>query len=605
MLITSHNLIALKSIDCYPSPFQYLTCSSSRFLAISQIIMPNDITAGSGGAVVAVAAATAAASVLSFLALTNAASKSDPFFANNGNGRHNLSALPLATENDTKNDDDTADVEEEDGEAKDNVDRRGQWYQSSTGRSKEDEESETNLRSTISTETGATAEGDDTVHDLEQTTRDIFGSASSVGSDGSDSDLSYDAESYRNSFKKSMKDFFDNDVSFTGLTIDENENETLDPDSPFSPCIYLDYNGTTPIDRRVFAAMIPYLTLHFGNPSSSHAYGTAPKRAISKARRSILELLYPNDCAKLSDEEVDESIIFTGCGTEADNMAIHLALGSSTTTTTSSSRQNKKRKKKHIVTTNVEHPAITECLKVLEAKGDIHVTYVPVNSDGMVSAKKVKKAINSETVLVTIMLANNESGALQPVKEIAPYCRQRGILFHTDAAQAVGKVSIALDDNGISDSDMVTIVGHKFGAPKGIACLYIRPGCLNENGRKEPTSVGYGSSGMLLHGGGQESGRRAGTENVPYIVGLGCAADILTAYTSKQKHRRWRKNASNMRSVRSRLLLKFKEAFQDVDDSIVRENGPSDPTKRLPNTLSIGFKNVQRYDLILFIEISF
>ena len=138
-------------------------------------------------------------------------------------------------------------------------------------------------------------------------------------------------------------------------------------------------------------------------------------------------------------------------------MAIHIAINS----TTPSSTGKCKRKKKHIVTTNVEHPAIAECLSVLEAKGEITVTYVPVNEEGIVSAKEVINAIRDETVLVTVMLANNESGAIQPVKDIAPYCRKRGILFHTDAAQAAGKVSISLDEHGISDVDMVTIVGHK------------------------------------------------------------------------------------------------------------------------------------------------
>jgi len=250
----------------------------------------------------------------------------------------------------------------------------------------------------------------------------------------SDSDLSYDSESSM-TFKNLLISLLESETSLKGLVLEPDlgkDDNIFDPKSQLNQCIYLDYNGTTPIDRRVFAAMIPYLTLHFGNPSSSHFYGAFPKRAISRARRSILGLLYPNSSIDLDDETVEESIVFTGCGTEADNMAIYLALNSTPT---------KKRKKKHIVTTNVEHPAIAECLKVLEAKGEIDVTYVPVNSEGIVSAKNVIKAITNDTVLVTIMLANNESGALQPVREIAPYCRKRGILFHTDAAQAVGEYS--------------------------------------------------------------------------------------------------------------------------------------------------------------------
>jgi len=427
--------------------------------------------------------------------------------------------------------------------------------------------------------------------------REIFGSHSVYSDDveDSDSDISYDADDQSRRSKSPLRSALqspnDADFSIKGLVFDAETHADVDPDHPLNQCIYLDYNGTTPIDRRVFASMIPYFTLHFGNPSSSHAYGSAPKTAISKARRSIMELLQPNTFQDMDDDTSDESIIFTGCGTEADNMAIYLALNSTPTL--------KRRKKKHIVTTNVEHPAITECLKVLESRGEVSVTYVPVNEEGIVSARRVIQAITNETVLVTVMLANNESGALQPIKDIAPFCRKHGILFHTDAAQAVGKVSIALDAKGISpDVDMVTIVGHKFGAPKGIACLYVRPGCLREYGRKEPTSQGYGSAGTLLLGGGQEGGRRAGTENTPYIVGMGCAADILNASTSKKRHKRWRKNASKMRSIRSRLLSKLKEAFRDIDPDIVRENGPKDPALRLPNTLSIGFKNVQSGELL-------
>ncbi len=522
------------------------------------------------GTAIIVTVATAAATAISFIALTK---------ADKANEGISLADLLASREDASENMTAISNTGSQ-------IDRREQWYQAKMG--SKSAHSTASINMTMSQETGASAEGDDTINELADYS-EIFGSRS-IYSDDSDSDISYDTES-RNSFRDSLINLFDNNESLRGLVYESDrgmKGNELDPDNPFNDCIYLDYNGTTPIDRRVFAHMIPYLTLHFGNPSSSHAYGAVPKRAIIKARRSILDLLHP-DSNNLDDAEVEESIVFTGCGTEADNMAIHLALNST---------PPKRRKKKHIVTTNVEHPAVTECLKVLESKGEIDVTYVPVDSEGIVSTKQVLKAIRDETVLVTIMLANNESGALQPVKEIAPYCRKRGILFHTDAAQAVGKVSITLDEMGISDVDMVTIVAHKFGGPKGIACLYIRPGCLKEHGRKEPISLGYGSSGVLLHGGGQENGRRAGTENVPYIVGMGFAADILNSYTSTKKHRRWRKNASKMRSMRSRLLFKFKEAFQNYDNDIVRENGPKDPTKRLPNTLSIGFKDVKSGELL-------
>lgn len=269
-------------------------------------------------------------------------------------------------------------------------------------------------------------------------------------------------------------------------------------------CIYLDYNATTPIDPRVVQAMLPYLTTHFGNPSSSHYYGLEPKLAIQKARGLILEMLHPHCLEKTTSKEEQGGILFTGCGTEADNLAIHLAIQSRIK---SRFPPMEKKHPYHVVTTNVEHPAVAQYLDALEQRGEVEVTRIPVNEEGYVTLEHVKQAIRKgETVLVTIMLANNESGALQPVKQVAEYCRKHGILFHTDAAQAVGKVSVALDETGIGDCvDMVTIVGHKFGAPKGIACLYVRPGCLHE---------GLTSSDYLLIGGGQEGGKRGGTENV-------------------------------------------------------------------------------------------
>jgi cysteine sulfinate desulfinase/cysteine desulfurase-like protein len=301
------------------------------------------------------------------------------------------------------------------------------------------------------------------------------------------------------------------------------------------PCIYLDYNGTTPIDQRVVASMLPFLTVHFGNPSSSHYYGAVPKQAIVQARKSILGLLHPNHVSKTRLTEEQEGVIFTGCGTEADNLAIHAAIRShdkfssanaSADASASANADTKSRgfgfgssqKSKnchHIVTSNVEHPAIDIYLKALEKEGKIEVTRVPVKTDGCVEAEDMIQAIRpGETILVTLMLANNESGALQPVKQVSQYCRTHSILFHTDAAQAVGKVSIALDETGIGDCvDMITIVGHKFGAPKGIACLYVRPGCLGEGGRSELDSSDY-----LLLGGGQEKGKRAGTENVVSVM---------------------------------------------------------------------------------------
>ena len=178
-------------------------------------------------------------------------------------------------------------------------------------------------------------------------------------------------------------------------------------------CIYLDYNGTTPVYPDILEAMMPYFSLHYGNPSSSHKYGKAPRQAIDRARKQLLTFL--------GSEEPIDSIWFTACGTESDNLAIELALQSSS------------KKKKHIVTCNVEHPAVDLYLKHLEKEGLATVTYVPVDNEGRVSAKDVIEALTDNSILVTIMLANNESGALQPVHDIAVECRRRGVLMHTDA----------------------------------------------------------------------------------------------------------------------------------------------------------------------------
>jgi cysteine desulfurase len=213
----------------------------------------------------------------------------------------------------------------------------------------------------------------------------------------------------------------------------------------------------------------------------------------------------------------------------------------------------------HVVSSNVEHPAVAKYLDRLKDNGQIKVTLVPVESDGRVSAKSVIDAIKSNTVFVSLMLANNESGAIMPIREVSEHCRKAGILFHTDAAQAAGKISVNLDDLG--DPDMVTIVGHKMGAPKGVACLYVRPGCLTDKGRK------YHDNGVFFEGGGQEYGRRSGTENVPYCVGLGKAALIAAeSYEANREH---------MESMRLRLLQKI-TARLGTDK--VRVNGPAEHT---------------------------
>ncbi|KAL9187911.1 hypothetical protein ACHAXT_006289 [Thalassiosira profunda] len=351
-------------------------------------------------------------------------------------------------------------------------------------------------------------------------------------------------------------------------------------------CIYLDYNGTTPVKPEVLSAMLPYLTEHFGNPSSSHHYGQEPKRAVDAARRSLLRLIiHPNDEFDGRDSD-PSSIVFTGCGTESNNLAIRLAL-------MSSNHKADEEGLLHVVTTNIEHPAISQCLHMYEAKEGltprISTTYVPVNDEGIVSAEDVIGAIRPNTALVTVMTANNEVGSLQPVMEIAKRCREKGVLFHSDAAQAVGKVTLRGLAHQEEGADLITVVGHKFGAPKGIAALYIRPNCFNEHGRTNPQEGGS----VLLMGGGQEGGRRGGTENVPYIAGMGRAAELLFVKNDPCIH--LLDAGDHMMAMRERLLQNI---VRGLGESMVRVNGPSESFNRLPNTLSVGLKGVRSGELL-------
>lgn len=222
-------------------------------------------------------------------------------------------------------------------------------------------------------------------------------------------------------------------------------------------CVYLDYNGTTPIYPPVLDAMLPYLTYHFGNPSSSHHFGQQPKRAINQARLALLRLIQQRS---ESDGVPDpSSIVFTGCGTESNNLAIRLSLLSA------QHKFEKDSELLHVVSTNIEHPAISQCLDSYTQGGSltpkISITYVPVDEKGVVSIEDVVNAIRPNTALVTIMTANNEVGSLQPVFELGKLCRERQVLFHTDAAQAVGKIDLRELANPTTGADMVTLVGHK------------------------------------------------------------------------------------------------------------------------------------------------
>jgi cysteine desulfurase len=253
--------------------------------------------------------------------------------------------------------------------------------------------------------------------------------------------------------------------------------------------IYLDYNATTPVDPAVFEAMLPFLREHHGNPSSTHACGKAAHDAVEVARAQVAELI---------GAEADE-IVFTGGGSEASNHAIKGACFASAT----------RPDDVHIVTTAVEHPATAKPVEFLRTLG-AGVTVLPVDRFGMIDPEAVKHAITPRTRLVSVMHSNNEVGTLMPIREVAAICRERGVLLHTDCAQSLGKVRVNVNELGV---DLLTIAGHKLYAPKGIGVLFVRRGV-----KLEP----------LIHGAGHERGRRAGTENVPYIIGLGKACELAS-----------------------------------------------------------------------------
>jgi len=252
--------------------------------------------------------------------------------------------------------------------------------------------------------------------------------------------------------------------------------------------IYLDYSATTPVDPRVYESMIPYFKEKFANPSSIHSLGRAVREDVDKARETI---------AKLIGAESAE-IIFTGSGSASDNMAIR------------GIAETHRSKGNHIITSAIEHKAILQTCHYLEKHG-YEVTYLPVDKDGLVSVKDFENAVKDSTILVSIMLANNEVGSIQPIKEIAEIAKKRGIVVHTDAVQAVGKMKIDVGELGV---DMLTFSGHKLCAPKGIGVLYI-------DERLKDSMI------PLVFGGSQEFGLRAGTENVAGIVGLATACQII------------------------------------------------------------------------------
>ncbi len=302
--------------------------------------------------------------------------------------------------------------------------------------------------------------------------------------------------------------------------------------------IYLDYNATTPVDPAVVEAIVPYLSTHFGNPSSGHAYAASTRQAASVAREQVAQLLH---CQP-------SEIVFTGCGSESDTLAIRGAA------LMQRSRGN------HIITQVTEHPAVLNICNALERLHGFRVTYLPVDAQGRVSLTDVEAAMDDQTTLITIMHANNETGTLQPIAEIAEIAHQHGVLVHTDASQSVGKISTRIDDLGV---DLLTVAGHKLYAPKGIGALYVRDGL-----QLEPA----------IYGGGQEHGRRAGTENVAYMVGLGVACTLAFEQLTASK--------SRLQRLRDLLQHKLEQHLPNA----VHLNGHL--TERLPNTLNVSIDDV-------------
>ncbi|MBI2886583.1 MAG: cysteine desulfurase [Chloroflexi bacterium] len=305
--------------------------------------------------------------------------------------------------------------------------------------------------------------------------------------------------------------------------------------------IYLDYNATTPVDPRVLEAMLPYLKEHFGNPSSNHAYGGAAHAAVDRARGQVAGLL---GCRP-------GEVVFTGGGSESDNLAIKgvaLAL---------------RERGRHIVTTEIEHPAVLETCRYLERTLGYRVTYLPVDGLGRVDPAAVSAAITPETSLISVMHANNETGVIQPIAEIAAVARARGVLLHTDAAQSVGKIPTTMDDLGV---DLLTVAGHKLYAPKGIGALYVRQGAPLD---------------PVVHGASQEGGLRAGTENVPYMVALGTACELAGEGLERDMPR--------IRKLRDRLQQRLESAGWAL-------NGH--PTQRLPNTLNMSYTGLDGEEVL-------
>lgn len=314
--------------------------------------------------------------------------------------------------------------------------------------------------------------------------------------------------------------------------------------------IYLDYNATTPLDPAVVDAMLPYLREHYGNPSSTHSLGKTAHHAVEEARQHVASLL---------GAQPDE-IVFTGGGTEASNHALKGAVFVKLR-----GFFGRWARGAHIIISAIEHPATTQPCDFLKRLG-CRVTVVPVDRYGLVDPDAVRRAMDRGTTIVSIMHSNNEVGTLQPIKEIAALTRSRGVLLHTDAAQSLGKVPVDVNELGV---DLLTLAGHKLYAPKGVGVLFVRRGVTLE---------------PLLHGAGHEGERRAGTENVPYLVALGAACRLAHQHLPEATQR--------LRSLRNRLWQHLRAG---LGERIVLNGHPE---KRLPNTLNANFAGHIGADLL-------
>lgn len=310
--------------------------------------------------------------------------------------------------------------------------------------------------------------------------------------------------------------------------------------------IYLDHAATTPVNPQVLEAMLPYFSDKFGNASSIYSIGRESKKAIEESREKVAKAV----------GALPREVFFTGSGTEADNWAIKGVAYAN------------RDKGRHIITTAIEHHAVLHACQYLESDG-FEVTYLPVDENGLVSPQQVQDAIRPDTILITIMFANNEIGTIQPIGEIGKIARERGIIFHTDAVQAVGNIPINVVDLNV---DLLSLSGHKFYGPKGVGALYIRKGV-------KITS--------FMHGGAQERGRRASTENIAGIVGVGKAIELAT---------------QNIEENNKKLLELRDRTIEEISKKIpfVKLNG--DRYKRLPGNVNFSFEFIEGESLLLMLD---